>query len=117
MIYNVIKNPFHSCTAVFSDIEVSSTEVKRGTEAKITCTVTEIKVAMAISWTHSTQIGGSFISTWDEFEASKTSHTSVLTINPAAVLIDAAFSCTISSVQNPSSAARSFTLDMSVYGE
>ena len=94
---------------------MSSTDVKKGTEAKITCTVTEITVAMAISWTQSTQIGSSFISTREEFEASKTSHTSVLTINP--VLVDTIFSCTVSSVQNPSSPTRTFPVDMSVYGE
>jgi hypothetical protein len=93
-------------------VEKKNTEVKKNTEAKLACTITEITAAMKITWSN---LADGHVT--DEFNAGTGSQTSTLTVKPGAVTADKTYTCTVSSVQNPTSEETKFEVELLVYGK
>ena len=94
-------------------MQARSKEVKKGTETTISCLVTEISALMSITWT-------GFIPGEDFVESSGTfssgSQTGTLTVKAPQVITDKTYTCSVTSIERPSSDVGSLEVKLNVYG-
>ena len=97
-------------------------EVKKNTETELSCAITEIGAAMKITWTGYTDnfkllpAEGSERS--DGFDTRTQSQTSTLTVGSEAVISDATYTCTVSSVLSGNLfETKNFDVQLFVYGK
>ena len=107
-------NNYHS---KFPDVEPKSAEVKKNTEAKISCTIADISTAMQITWSELTSGDTTHISVSDTFYPETENQISIITMTSEVVISDKVFTCTVSSLQNPTSDQTNFKVELKVYGE
>ena len=99
------------------DVVVKDIEVKRNTEATLSCTVTMITTAMEISWSWS---GKDLNDPNYESKSDgviESSQTGTLTVKPGVITAAQTFTCIVSSLQNPTSVKKKFDVKLLVYGK
>ncbi|XP_063691212.1 titin-like [Bolinopsis microptera] len=98
------------------DVEPKSTEVIKNTEAKISCTITDISAAMKITWSELITSGDTTpISVSDTFYPKNENQISIITVTSEVATSDKVFTCTVSSLQNPTSDQTNFQVELKVY--
>ena len=99
----------------FLDVNLKNVEVKKNTEATISCIISMISTAMTISWSGMEQNDSNYVSD-SKFDDADGTQTGTLTVKSEAVTADKTYTCIISSVQNPASVEKSFDVELLVYG-
>ena len=97
-------------------IDVFDKEVQMGTETTISCKITEINKEMKISWSGISD-GGSYVETSGYYDDETNSQTGTLTVKSAAVTEDKIYTCTVSSVDNPTSEQKPLDVKLEVYSK
>ena len=94
-------------------------EVKKNTETELSCAITEIGAAMKITWTGYTDNSKLLPAEGSEgFDTRTQSQTSTLTVGSEAVISDATYTCTVSSVSTGNLfETKNFDVQLFVYGK
>ena len=100
---------------IFPAVEVVNQEVILKTGSIISCKITDIHEQMTIEWSGFEQ-GNDFVSEQGTYDPGSKSQTGTLTVKSAAVTVDKTYTCTVSSVSNPTSDTKSTDIELNVYG-
>ena len=101
---------------MFSAIVVGGKEVVPNTKTIVSCKITDINELMKIEWS-GFQPGDDFITEQGTYNPGSNSQTGTLTVKSAAVTVDKTYTCTISSVSNPTSDKMSTDVQLKVYSK